>query len=166
MFENWRKHYLSSTEKISPRRLVRISYNSTLKDSVNFSGPNYPSFHPVSTLYGWTLQAATRSYVKLTIYCLRSEGVDILSSDPLGAIGVPGWASTVRFSNNLPGLLFTVYSSRQSLYLVYVSDQTTVQRKEFTASFSSVGIDDSKYSLWGREREFIIILRDLTFLFK
>ena len=168
MIENWRKHYLSYTEKINPRRFVPVIFNTTLKDSGNFSGHNYPSFPAASTLYGWTLQAATRSYVKITFShsCRPVEGVVYLSySSGFSSIDLAFLTSNVDLSRNLTGLTWTMYSNSRYLYIIYVSDQT-VQRNEFTASFSSVGIDDSRYSLWGWEREFIIILRDLKFLFK
>ena len=165
MIENWRKHYLSYTEKIIPRRFVRIVYNSTLRDSGNFSGHNYPSFPAASTLYGWTLQAAARSYFKLTFsHCCRPvEGVVYVG---YSSIDLATWTSDANIPSNLTGLTWTEYSNSRYLHIVYVSDQT-VQRNEFTASFSSVGIDDSRYSLWRWEREFIIILRDLKcFFFK
>ena len=167
MIENWRKHYLSYTEKINPRRFVPVIFNTTLKDSGNFSGHNYPSFPAASTLYGWTLQAATRSYVKLTYShsCRPVEGVVYIDSSDSSSIDLARWTSDANIPLNFNCLTWTMYSNSRYLYVVYVSDQT-VQRNVFTASFSSVGIDDSRYSLWGWEREFIMILRDLTFLFK
>ena len=169
MIENWRKHYLSYTEKINPRRFVPVIFNTTLRDSGNFSGHNYPSFPAASTLYGWILQAAKRSYVKLTfsLHCRPVEGVVYLGSGTSSGnfVNLATWTSNANVPRNLTCLTWTVYSDSRNLHIVYVSDQT-VQRNEFTASFSSVGIDDSRYSLWRWEREFIIILRDLTFLFK
>ena len=167
MIENWRKHYLSYTEKINPRRFVPVIYNSTLKDSGNFSGHNYPSFPAASTLYGWNLQAATRSYVKLTFShsCRPVEGEIYWSPRALSSIDLATWTSDANNPSNFTGLTWAAYSNSRYNSILYVSDQT-VQRNEFTASFSSVGIDDSRYSLCGWEREFIIILRDLTFLFK
>lgn len=108
----------------------------TLKDSGNFSSPNYTSLYPAASYYHWTLQAAEGKRLELTLHSIDVENL----FDSVKFSGHP-----FIFTGNFSGMSLTLYSVRQREVVIFKSDQT-VQRGGFTASFSSVDADDRRYS--------------------
>ena len=139
---------LSCTENMKPmgglmNYLYKKRIGRTLKDLGSFFSPNYPaSLYPASSFYVWSLQATEGKHLKLTLYFLDIENeFDILK---VGQYIVMG---------NFTRISLTYYSYGQYQRVLLVSDQT-VHRRGFSASFSSVDADDSRYSSrdWTRER--------------
>lgn len=133
--------HLSCTENMEPTRsfinyLYEKRMRRRLKYSGSFSSPNYPaSLYPASSSYVWYLQAAEGKHLKLTLHFLDIENAfDILQ-----------FGHYIEVKGNFTGMSLTYYSYGQYEDVLLVSDQT-VQRRGFTASFSSVYADDRRYS--------------------
>ena len=131
-----------------PGRVVfgvqELDYNRNFR---NFSSPNYPSLYPTLQRYRWTLRVPERNYIKLTVHSFDVEGqqhypclfdaVYIYNVTPLRLLGV--------FCGHLAGLPWTLFIRSRAIWFSFYSDRT-VKRNGFTVSFSSVEIDDRKYS--------------------
>ena len=115
----------------------------------NFSSANYPSTYPSMQEQDWRITVESGQYVKLTINSLNLEGYGFYKC-PFDTLEIRDGACFSSdllgiFCGNLSGFSWSLFSSSRHMWVRFNSDET-VERAGFTASYSSVGKNDSKYA--------------------
>lgn len=142
-------HFIGSTG-IYEQRAISKTEVSLSGSKGNFSSSNYPSTYPSMQEQDWRIAVDSGQYVKLTINSLNLEGYGFYQC-PFDTLEIRDGAC---FSSDLLGIFcgnlstgfsWSLFSSSRHMWVRFNSDET-VGRAGFTASYSSVGKNDSKYA--------------------